>query len=415
MRYMAGLCAALLALCAASNAAAADLLITNARIYPAPGAIPVDGGAVLVRDERIVAVGPAADIRAGEDATVIDADGGALLAGFWNSHVHFTEPRWAGAAGLPAPRLQSQLQEMLVRYGFTSVVDTGSDPRETLPLRARIESGEIAGPRIITAMSPLFPPDGVPYYVRDSLPPDFLALLSQPSTPAEAAAIVRANLAGDGDVVKLFTGSWVNQGRPAKPMPVEIAAAAVEEAHRHGALVFTHPSDVRGLEVALESGVDVLAHSVEDLDGFDDSHLRRMRERGMALVPTLQLFSVNPEPRLEAILREVGDYQRLGGEIWFGTDVGYIPEYDPALEYALLRRAGLSFDQILAALTTAPASRLPGGGDRGRVEAGMIADLVVLAGDPARDPEAWTQVRHVFRDGRRIFDADADADAPPAR
>src|SRR3546814_16053421 len=93
-----------------------------------------------------------------------------------------------------------------------------------------------------------------------------------------------------------------------------------------------------------------------------------MRERGMAMVPTLQLFSVNPEPKLDAILREVGDYQRLGGEIWFGTDVGYIDDYDPALEFALLRRAGLSFDQILAALTTAPASRLPGGDARGRVE-----------------------------------------------
>lgn len=407
MHHASGLCAVLLWLCMASTAAAAELLITGAKVYPAPGVAPIDNAAVLVRDDRIVAVGPAAEVVAGEDATVIDAGGGVVLAGFWNSHVHFTEPKWAGAAALPAPRLQSQLQEMLVRYGFTSVVDTGSDPRDTGPLRARIESGEIAGPRILMAMSPLYPPDGVPYYVRDALPPELLPLLSQPSTPAEAAAIVRANLAGDGDVVKLFTGSWVERGGPAKPMPVEIATAAVEEAHRHGALVFTHPSDVRGLEVALESGVDVLAHSVEELDGFKPSHLQRMRERGMVMVPTLKLFSVNPEPKLAAIVREVGDYQRLGGEIWFGTDVGYIEDYDPALEFALLRRAGLSFDQILAALTTAPASRLPGGDGRGRVESGMVADLVVLEGDPARDPEAWTQVRYVFRNGQRIFEAAA--------
>lgn len=407
MHHASGLCAVLLWLCMASTAAAAELLITGAKVYPAPGVAPIDNAAVLVRDDRIVAVGPAAEVVAGEDATVIDAGGGVVLAGFWNSHVHFTEPKWAGAAGLPAPRLQSQLQEMLVRYGFTSVVDTGSDPRDTGPLRARIESGEIAGPRILMAMSPLYPPDGVPYYVRDALPPELLPLLSQPSTPAEAAAIVRANLAGDGDVVKLFTGSWVERGGPAKPMPVEIATAAVEEANRHGALVFTHPSDVRGLEVALESGVDVLAHSVEELDGFKPSHLQRMRERGMVMVPTLKLFSVNPEPKLAAIVREVGDYQRLGGEIWFGTDVGYIEDYDPALEFALLRRAGLSFDQILAALTTAPASRLPGGDGRGRVESGMVADLVVLEGDPARDPEAWTQVRYVFRNGQRIFEAAA--------
>lgn len=407
MQYVFGLGALLAVSCMVSPAVATELLITGATVYPAPDAAPIENAAVLVRDERIVAVGPAEDVAAGEGATVIDAAGGTLLAGFWNSHVHFTEPRWSGAATVPAPRLQEQLREMLVRHGFTSVVDTGSDPRDTGPLRARIEAGEIAGPRIITAMSPLYPPDGVPYYVRDALPPEMLPLLSQPATAAEATGIVRANLLAEGEVVKLFTASWVEEGRPAKPMPVDIAVAAVEEAHRRGALVFAHPSDVAGLEVALESGVDVLAHSVEDLDGFDRSHLQRMREHGMAMVPTLKLFSVNPEPQVAAIVREVGDYQRLGGSIWFGTDVGYLEDYDPALEFELLQRAGLTFGQILAALTTSPASRLPGGDERGRVEAGMIADLVVLETDPAEDPTGWTRVRYVFRDGRRIFDASA--------
>lgn len=406
MRYAFGLGVALAALCATSTAAAGDTIITGAKIYPAPGVAPIENGAVLIRGDRIVSVGPAKDVDADKNAIVIDAGGGTVLAGFWNSHVHFTEPKWAGAAKLPVLRLQSQLREMLVRYGFTTVVDTGSDPRDTLALRARIESGEIPGPRIITAMSPLFPPDGVPFYVRKALPPEVVAQLSQPATAEQAAAIVRENLAAGGDVVKLFTASWIAPGR-AKPMPVAIARAAADEAHRHDALVFTHPSDVAGLEVALESGVDVLAHSVEDLKGFKRSHLERMRARNMALVPTLKLLSVNPEPKLDAIVHEVGDYQRMGGSIWFGTDVGYLEDYDPAVEFELLRRAGLSFDQILAALTTAPASRLPGGDKRGRVEAGMMADLVVLDGDPAQDPKTWTRSRYVFRSGQKLFDAAA--------
>src|SRR3546814_16325106 len=102
-------------------------------------------------------------------------------------------------------------------------------------------------------MSPLYPPDGVPYYVRDALPPEVLPLLSQPATADEAAATVRTNLAGDGDMVKLFTGSWVKEGGSAKPMPVDIATAAVEEAHRHGALGFTHPSDAIGRASCRES------------------------------------------------------------------------------------------------------------------------------------------------------------------
>src|SRR3546814_17091500 len=112
----------------------------------------------------------------------MDADGGTVLAGFWHSHVHFTEPKWAGAADLPAPRLQSQLQEMLVRYGFTSVVDTGSDPRATGPLSARIETGEIGGPRILTAMCPLYPPAALPSTVPKPPAPEVPPSQSHPST-----------------------------------------------------------------------------------------------------------------------------------------------------------------------------------------------------------------------------------------
>ena len=410
MRHASKIGALLAALCATQAVLAGDLVIVGATVRPAPGEAPITNAAVVVREDRIISVGPAKDVEVGADATVIDASGATLMAGFWNSHVHFLGSAWAGAARQPASRLEMHLQDMLVRYGFTTVVDTGSDARDILALRARIESGDVAGPRILTAMSPLFPPDGLPYYIAD-LPPDLLARMPQPATVDEATAAVRSNLEAGGDVVKLFTASWAAPGRrPAKPMPALVARAAVEEAHRRGVLAFAHPSDVGGLEIALDAGVDVLAHAVEDLEGFEPSHLQRMRERGMVLVPTLKLFSVNPEPTVEAILHEVGDYQRMGGIIWFGTDVGFMEDSDPALEFELLQRAGLSADQILAALTTAPANRLPGGGNRGRVAAGMIADLVVLDGDPAQDPRAWTRLRYVFRDGRKLFDSAARED-----
>src|SRR3546814_6019270 len=119
MRDAPGLCAAFfIALCAASTAAATELLITDAMFYPAPGVAPIENGAVLVRDDRIVAVGPASEIGAGEDAVVIDADGGAVLAGFWNSHVHFTEPKWAGAADLPRSEEHTSELQSLMRISY---------------------------------------------------------------------------------------------------------------------------------------------------------------------------------------------------------------------------------------------------------------------------------------------------------
>ena len=87
----------------------------------------------------------------------IDCTGETLVAGLWNTHVHFMEPKWNHAADLPAQQLTSQLQDMLTGYGFTSVVDTGSVLENTVALRRRIMDGEVAGPRILKAGLIIFP------------------------------------------------------------------------------------------------------------------------------------------------------------------------------------------------------------------------------------------------------------------
>ncbi|MCI0625201.1 MAG: amidohydrolase family protein, partial [Acidobacteria bacterium] len=210
-----------------------------------------------------------------------------VVAGFQNSHVHFTEPKWEGAATLSAAQLFAQLENMLLRYGFTTVVDTGSRLANTLELRKRIESGEVRGPRILTAGVPLYPENGIPYYLRESLPPTVLQVLNTPKTSQEAAAIASKQLEAGADVVRLFTGSWVERGR-VLPMPAPIARAAADEANRRGKLVFSHASNTAGLEVALQARVDVLAHALDDVRGWSESHIARMKANRMAMIPTLQ-------------------------------------------------------------------------------------------------------------------------------
>jgi hypothetical protein len=141
---------------------------------------------------------------------------------------------------------------MLTRYGFTSVVDTGSLLPNTLVIRARIESSEVAnkvaGPRILTTGSPLFPKDGIPYYPVDTLPPDILKLLDQPATPEEAVRAVDEHVAQGADIIKLFTVSPVHrEGKLVwQPMPLAMVQAATAEAHRKGKLVFADPTrDIR--------------------------------------------------------------------------------------------------------------------------------------------------------------------------
>jgi imidazolonepropionase-like amidohydrolase len=161
---------------------------------------------------------------------------------------------------------------------------------------------------------------------------------------------------------------------------------------------------VAGLEVALGAGVDVLAHALDDTRGLSADHLRRMKEEDVALVPTLALFA--GDRWFFEILDEVRDYSRLGGQILFGTDVGYMADYDPTEEYRLMARA-LSPMEILASLTTAPAARWKEEGRRGRVQAGMDADLVVLDADPAADAANFAKVRCTIRAGRLLHPAPA--------
>jgi imidazolonepropionase-like amidohydrolase len=386
----------------AQTAGRNTLALAGATIYAAPDAPPIANGTVLVENGKITFVGKQEQANLPRGIYIINCPGMIVTAGFQNSHVHFTEPKWSNAARLPAAQLTRQLQEMLTRYGFTTVVDTGSDPHDTIALRKRIDSGEVLGPRILTAGAPLYPKNGIPYYLSD-LPPETLKQLQQPATPKEAAADAGRMLDLGADIIKLFTGSWISHSQ-VLPMDPKIAAAASAVAHRRGALVFAHMSNVAGLEVALQAHVDVAAHAIENTQELTTSHLERMKAAHMALIPTLYLFGGNDQMDTGhlPILKEVGDYSRMGGQILFGTDVGYLPQYDPVYEYKFMQRAGLDFPQVLASLTTAPAERFKER-NRGRVAPGMDADLVVLGSDPAVDITSFTDVRYTIRAGRVIY------------
>jgi imidazolonepropionase-like amidohydrolase len=376
------------------------LVLAGATVYASPTEPPIPNGVVVVREGHIVAVGPKGTTPVPDGATVIECNGRFLVAGFQNSHVHFTEDKWSDAAKRPAQQLAADLQDMLLRFGVTTAVDTGSMLANTLALRGRIESGELAGPRILTAGTPLYPPNGVPYYLKDTLPPDVLRLLHTPETPERAAAIAEGQLAAGADAVKLFTGSWVERGR-VLPMAPALARAAADVAHRRGKLVYAHASNLAGLEAALEAKVDVLAHALDDDRGWNESHVARMKAGGMAMVPTLKLFGGRSFTRF--IQAEVGTYARAGGVILFGTDVGYLTDYDPSDEYTLMAGAGLDARAILASLTTAPAERWGESTRRGRIAVGMDADIVVLGRDPAAGVPAFTDVWYTIRGGRVVY------------
>jgi imidazolonepropionase-like amidohydrolase len=277
-----------------------------------------------------------------------------------------------------------------------------------------VERGEVAGPRILTAGWALYPKDGIPIYLRD-MPADFLERLAQPATVDEALAHVQANLDGGADATKLFLMTPQGAGRYAFMAP-DIALAAADETHRRGLPVLAHPTDIEGINLAIEAGVDVLVHTTigEGKTVWDAALIEQMLAGGMGVVPTLQLFPYElkranlPERIVELAtadaVEQVRAYAQAGGQILFGTDVGYMSEYDPTEEYRLMARA-LEPMQILASLTTAPAARWQEGERRGRVAAGQDADLAVLEADPAADPANFAKLRCTIRAGRLTYPA----------
>jgi imidazolonepropionase-like amidohydrolase len=387
-----------------ASAAEPGFALVGATVLSAPNAAPIVNATVLVEHGKIAAVGPRRDVPVPDGVRIIDCADRFITAGFWNSHIHFIESKWQGPASQPAAQLEQQLRAMLGSHGFVAVVDTGSNLEDTVALRRRIEKGEVAGPAIRTAGWPLFPKNGVPFYLRDALPV-MVRMAPQPKTAQEAANVVARSLDAGADIVKLFTGSWVKPNQ-VMPMPIPVASGAVDEAHRRGRLVWTHASNLEGLEVALAAHVDVLAHAIEDTRGLTAAHLDQMKRQRMAMIPTLKLFD---SAEVVAILKEVSDFARAGGEILFGTDVGYLSDYDPTEEYARLGRAGLGWREILAALTINPAARFGATGHTGRIAVGMDADLVVLAADPTRDVRAFANARYTVRSGHIIHDSVATA------
>jgi imidazolonepropionase-like amidohydrolase len=355
---------------------------------------------VLVRNGRIAEVGT--DVTIPATARVIRGEGRVVTAGFWNAHVHFTEPKWRTVRRKAPAFFEAQIHDMFTSRGFTTVVDTGSDPRITRQIRDRIELEGRFGPAIYTAGPSIYPPHGIPFYLRESVPFWWRLFMPTPRTPAAARRVVDRDFAHGIDLVKLFTGSYVERG-VVRPMPEEVARAAVEAAHAHDELVFSHPSDLEGTRIALRAGVDVLAHPPDTTTGVDESLLREMVDRKMAMIPTLQMFERTVSSRREylaPIYEVVRTFHALGGELLFGTDVGYMTDYTIDGELRALTGCGLDAREILRMLTTAPAGRFGVAAAVGTVVPGARADLVVLDADPFDHPLAFTRVRATLRNGR---------------
>jgi imidazolonepropionase-like amidohydrolase len=381
--------------------------LVGASIYTGPSEDPLRDGVVLIQGEKIVSVGRRAQMQFPETAHVLDCFGLTITAGLWNSHLHFFERKWADVANISALELGRQLQDMLTKYGFTSVFDTGSVWENTRRLRDRIDSDEVRGPKIRSTGEGLVPPGALP---SDQVL-GMMGLMKLPAPEvadaAQASAAAKKLLDAGVDGIKIFASA-----PRGATLPESVFQAAVNEAHRASKPVFVHPNNAADVLAAVRGGVDIIAHTTPHSGPWDETLLAAMKEKRVALTPTLTLWKYYMRhDRLSAQEKvtntEIGQLRAwiaAGGTVLFGTDVGAV-EYDPSEEYTLMSQAGMTFRQILASLTTAPAERFGDANKLGRVAPGLQADLAIFDQDPAIDLRALSHVQYTLRAGKIIYRA----------
>jgi imidazolonepropionase-like amidohydrolase len=384
------------------------LALIGGTIYVSPTQDPIRNGTVLIQDGKIIAVGTIQQVKAPQGAQIVDCSGRTITAGFWNSHVHFMETKWADAEKIPAAELAQQLRDMLTRYGFTAAFDLSSPWENTRLLRDRIESGEVVGPRIYSTGLGLLPTNpGVP--AEAALYMGWMNFTGPQVADAEQAMTASKKLLQTGvNGIKLFASA------PSRTsLSQSTIEAAVKEAHQLGKPVFVHPNTSADVLAALRAGVDVIAHTTPRGGPWDETLLNAMKEHHAALTPTLWIWKwyarhdrrSAQDKIVDAALAQLRAWVANGGTVLFGTDLGAV-DPDPSEEYQLMARAGMNFRQILASLTTKPAERFGRSREAGQVVAGFQADLVVLKGDPATDIRTLANAEYTLRDGKIIYHTD---------
>jgi imidazolonepropionase-like amidohydrolase len=418
-----------------------------------PGAEPIPEAAVLLRGDRIVAVGAAAGVAVPPGARIVDAKGKWITPGLVDGHVHFfqsgglyTRPdaldlRAHRPYGEELATIRARLPDTFartLRSGVTAVVDFGG-PFSNFEVRAQA-AASAAAPRVAVA-GPL-----VSTYQPEALTTDDPPIL-RVETPEQARALVRRQLERRPDFVKIW---YIVRSGETPEQHLPIVAATIDESHRAGVRVAVHATQLATARAAVRAGADVLVHSVED-EEVDDAFLALLREREVVYVPTLmvreryeRVFSQqvrltdaewrmadpwvagtwfdlrhipatdlpprlverirNPppvavDPVLLANLRRV---HAAGVTVALGTDAGNVgTPHGPAVfrEMELMREAGLSNAAILTAATLHGARLLGRERELGTVEAGKLADLLILDADPLADVGNLAAIHRVVKGG----------------
>ncbi|GKV57321.1 hydrolase [Sporosarcina sp. NCCP-2222] len=403
-------------------------IVKNGLIIDGTGSEPKKGQIVVIVNNRIEFIGKEEDFQASGDETVIDAQGGTILPGFIDTHVHMMLEFSPIAERLATPFsfMYYQAAEYLkttLHAGITSVRDAlGTD----LGVKKAVDEGLIAGPRLQLSINALTITGGhgdgytVSGNVVDLLPSDYPGM---PSGVCDGVEEVRKKtremLRAGAEVIKVHATGGVLSATDHPEFTqfsLEELKVIVEEGKfRKGVKVMAHAQGAEGIKNAVRAGI----HSIEHGIFIDDEAIELMLENGTYLVPTL-LAPVAvletaeetgmPETAVqkskEVIDIHVASFKKAheaGVKIAMGTDAGVFKHGTNLRELGLMADAGMTPMETIVASTKTAAECL-GWEDRlGTLEAGKLADLIIVKGNPLEDIHSLADndtIQVVVKDGK---------------
>ncbi len=398
-----------------------SLLLRPARVFDGIDGRTHEGWIVLVKGERIAAIGNAAQITVPEKTQVVDLPGMTLLPGLMDIHSHiflhpYNETLWNDQVLKEPPAYRTIKAAIHVRdtlmAGFTLLRDLGTEGAgyADLSIRRAIEEGLIPGPRLLVATLAIvatasYGPGPLGFAPDLVLPKGAQEVSGQ----AEMLKAVREQAGHGADWIKVYADYRRGPGGRAVPtFSEEELRVLVDESHSSGRLVAAHAASAEGMRRATLAGVETIEHGY----GGTEEVFRLMAKRGVAFLPTLATDAAYAEyfdgykpgrtPPTPAMLQAAKAFKIAldnGVTIGLGSDVGVFAHGANYLELEYMVRYGMTPVQALLAATAINARILRMEDKLGTLKPGLLADMVAVSGDPTEKIEVAREVRFVMKGG----------------